>query len=430
MENPTLRRRHAPSALNNLLYNYPEDGGSWQGIEAARQQSRASRLVILARWFCIAMLAAYGLISVALYAGSGDFDIVSHNVAVPVLALGFAIGYNAWFHYSYKWFARFRFLPHAQLLFDLVVVTTVIHYSGGVVSWFWTVYMLITVEAAFVLESQGEALLIGLVGAGLYGALLLAEMGHGLTPVSMPMVNNALQRNGTYVALVWTWVTMMNGATAVVSGKFAAIIRKNEQALRKLVVMDPITGVYNRDYLFQRLQGEIQRSRAFGRSVTVMLVEVDGFAAYNAAYGHEAGDELLGSIGGILKTTAAHGHGNDDATDYAVVCRLEGATFGVMLPEAARAQGKTVAEKVQERVHLMTAAATAEALRTRIARYVTDRRGVTLSIGVASYGKDVRNADHLVQCANKALQTAIAAGGNRVEVSDEIQELAVQLLRH
>ena len=428
MQSPA-RQRHTPSALTNLLYNYPQDGGSWQGIEVSLEQSRAARLVILARWFCIAMLAAYGLISVAFYAGSGDFGTVSHNVAVPVLALGFAVAYNAWFHFSYKWFARFRYLAHAQLLFDLAVVTVVVHFSGGVVSWFWTVYLLVTVEAAFVLETQREVMLIGGVGALLYGSLLWAELSNTLAPVAMPIVNNALQRNVTYVALIWTWVAFMNGAMAVIAGAFTEVIRRNERGLRKLVVMDPVTGLYNRDYLFQRLQGEIQRSREFGRSVTVMLVEADGFAAYNAAYGHDAGDELLGSIGGILKTTAAHGHGADDAGDYAVVCRLDGATFGVVLPEAARAQGKSVAEKVQERLHMMTATATAEALRTRVARYLTDRRGVTLSIGVASYGKEIRNADHLVQCANKALQQAVAEGGNRVHVFDEIQELGAQLTR-
>ncbi len=426
---PPANHRHAPSALNNLLYNYSADGGSWQGIEAARKQSRASRMVIIARWFCIAMLAAYGAISAAFYAGSGDFGLVTHNIAVPVLALGFAVGYNAWFHFSYEWFARFRYLPHAQLLFDLVVVTVVIHFSGGVVSWFWAVYLLVTVEAGFVLETQREVLFIGFTGAVMYGFLLLAELGNTIAPVPMPLVNYALQHNFTFVALTWTWVAMMNGAVSVISGAFAAIIRKNEAALRKLVVMDAVTGLYNRDYLFQRLQGEIQRSREFGRSVTVMLVEVDGFAAYNAAYGHDAGDELLGSIGGILKTSTSHAHAGADGGEYAVVCRLEGATFGVLLPEAARAQAKSVADKVQERVHVMAAAVTAEALRTRIARYVTDRRGVTLSIGVASYGKDVRNADHLVQCANKALQQAIAEGGNRVHVSDEIQELGAQLLQ-
>ncbi len=426
----TNQQRHAPSALQHLLYNYPADGGDWQGRDAARKQTRAARLVILARWFCIAMLAAYGLISAAFYIGSGDFDVVSHNIAVPVLALGVAVGYNAWFHFSYKWFERFRFLPHAQLLFDLVVVTVVIHFSGGVVSWFWAVYLLVTVEAAFVLESQLEVLLIGAAGGLLYGLLLFAELTNAVTPVVMPLANNALQHNATYVGLLWTWVALMNSALAVIGGGFTAIIRRNEAALHKLVVLDAVTGLYNRDYLFQRLHGEIQRSREFGRSVTLILVEVDGFAAYSAAYGHDAADELLGSIGGILKTAAAHGHGNEAEGDYAVVCRLEGAQFALLLPEVAREHGKTVAEKAQERMHAMAAVATAEAMRTRISRYVADRRGVTLSIGVAAYSKEIRNVDHLMQCATKALHQAISDGGNRVHVFDEFAELGAQLVRH
>jgi len=58
--------------------------------------------------------------------------------------------YNAFFLYSYRWFANIRPLNQVQLLLDLLFVTVVIHFSGGAVSWFWPLYLVVTLESVLV----------------------------------------------------------------------------------------------------------------------------------------------------------------------------------------------------------------------------------------------------------------------------------------
>ena len=48
-----------------------------------------------------------------------------------------------------------RFTNEIQLLFDLLVITSLVHFSGGIHSWFWTMYLLVTLEATFLSVAAG-----------------------------------------------------------------------------------------------------------------------------------------------------------------------------------------------------------------------------------------------------------------------------------
>ncbi|MBV5337911.1 MAG: hypothetical protein J0653_08355, partial [Deltaproteobacteria bacterium] len=68
-----------------------------------------------------------------------------------------------------------RLIIYLQVLVDLLFVTAAVHWSGGVVSWFWPVYLLISLESAFLFEKKREVWGIGIIGAAMYGLLLAAE---------------------------------------------------------------------------------------------------------------------------------------------------------------------------------------------------------------------------------------------------------------
>jgi len=71
--------------------------------------------------------------------------------------------------------------------------------------------------------------------------------------------------------------------------------------LKKLVLLDGLSGVFNRRYFDQQLASEWGRSTRSGLPLSLILVDVDHFSAYNARYGHQAGDDCLRLIAVALK---------------------------------------------------------------------------------------------------------------------------------
>src|SRR5512146_2002115 len=115
-------------------------------------------VVIRARWVLLAILAAYGAF-VAIVYGHASADaaaVTATHRGVAIAAFLFVAAYNAWYQYSYKWLVRLRFLNQLQLLFDIVFVTIVVHFSGGAVSWFWTMYGILTLEASLIMEEKAD----------------------------------------------------------------------------------------------------------------------------------------------------------------------------------------------------------------------------------------------------------------------------------
>jgi hypothetical protein len=107
-------------------------------LEHFKDARERVRLVIQARWAILGLLGAYGVYAYLFFRQSAEFfGLIRLHYAVPVAAFAFAVGYNAWYQYSCRWFSKIRALNQAQLLFDLLFVTVIVHYSGGAVSWFW-----------------------------------------------------------------------------------------------------------------------------------------------------------------------------------------------------------------------------------------------------------------------------------------------------
>jgi len=65
------------------------------------------------------------------------------------------------------------------------------------------------------------------------------------------------------------------------------------ERVRHLSVHDPLTGIFNRKMLFDRLDEEISRSERSGKSLSMAMIDIDNFKKINDAYGHMAGDNIL-----------------------------------------------------------------------------------------------------------------------------------------
>lgn len=96
------------------------------------------------------------------------------------------------------------------------------------------------------------------------------------------------------------------------------------QEVYKMALLDPLTGLFNRRYIEQRLEDEIARSQRHGRPLSVILFDLDEFKQVNDTYGHPVGDALLKAFAERLSKAT---RGSDASARYG------GDEFLVVLPE-------------------------------------------------------------------------------------------------
>jgi diguanylate cyclase (GGDEF)-like protein len=169
--------------------------------------------------------------------------------------------------------------------------------------------------------------------------------------------------------------------------RMAALTADREQMLvrlRALAATDPLTGAGNRRAWDGWLAAALARADAHAARVAVAMLDLDHFKAYNDAFGHGRGDDLL--VAAVREWQAVL-----RPTDK--LARFGGEEFAVLLPECSLAEALAVIERLR--------AATPE--------------GQTCSVCLAEYD-GTQTADELVRCADTALYEAKLAGRDRSHV--------------
>ncbi len=182
---------------------------------------------------------------------------------------------------------------------------------------------------------------------------------------------------------------------------------------RELSVKDELTGINNRRYFQSMLQMEWKRALRFHRSLSIIMIDVDHFKAYNDTFGHLQGDQVLKQIGTLLKK---------NLREVDTVARFGGEEFVLLLPDTDKRGAIAVAEKVR--------------LLVESHRFLSDgyreTRSISISAGIASYPDDVEEMDDLIDHADIALYRAKESGRNRIEcfkpVEDEDEDVIKSLL--
>lgn len=183
-----------------------------------------------------------------------------------------------------------------------------------------------------------------------------------------------------------------------------AVTRQLEEAnraLQFLSMQDGLTSIANRRRLDEFMAVEWRRAIREQTSVSLIMVDIDFFKAYNDAYGHQAGDECLKQVAGVLRSTLKR------AGD--MVARYGGDELVVVMTGTHAEGASIVAEALRTRV---------EALRIPHGASVVSPY-VTISLGIATMVPD-RNAkpDELLAVADQALYVAKQQGRNRTKVLD------------
>jgi diguanylate cyclase (GGDEF)-like protein len=165
------------------------------------------------------------------------------------------------------------------------------------------------------------------------------------------------------------------------------------EEIYRLMTMDALTLTHNRRYFNEALEREYQRSVRYHRALSLILFDIDHFKQINDTYGHVAGDSVLRQLSLVVKPRLRQ---------QDVLARVGGEEFAVLLPEVDTAGARVAAEKVRKLVEA--------------ARFVVDTKefGCTVSIGIATFGPEMANAQALYEASDKNLYEAKRGGRNRV----------------
>jgi diguanylate cyclase (GGDEF)-like protein len=394
------------------------DAPTTEELELFKKSRERVGMLVRARWIILAILAVYGVILYATFRyNSLDLGAITTLQCVfPAVAWCVIATYNAFFLYSYQWFANIRPLNQIQILLDLFFVTVVVHFSGGAVSWFWPMYLIVTLESAMVMERESDTFAFALGGSLAYGGLVTFEY-YGIIPsVSMPFENVALQRNIQYGFIKWAWVAMTNLGAAAIGVYLMRTIHRREGELRRLVIKDHLTGLYNRGYFYYRLNSEIRRAQRYKRAVSLLLIDVDDFKRINDRYGHLMGDHLLRLLSGTIMANVRFSAGRQ-SYEVDIPCRYGGDEFAVILPETTSGQGSIAAERLRKQIHERCRVGMRERLAAVSGGIPPEDMEITVSIGVSCCPENSTDLDGLIKAADDAMYAAKGATKNSVTVS-------------
>lgn len=154
-------------------------------------------------------------------------------------------------------------------------------------------------------------------------------------------------------------------------------------SLAELIVVDPLTGLYNRRYLEMRIESEIKRAKRKGYSVSFLMIDGDNFKQINDTFGHPEGDRALKQIADKLKSLVR---------DEDIVARYGGDEFCVLLPDADKKVAMDVAKRMCQ---------------------ASNDAKLSISVGYASYPEDAETSDELIEAADKALLEAKRQGKSK-----------------
>ncbi len=176
--------------------------------------------------------------------------------------------------------------------------------------------------------------------------------------------------------------TLSDAVDALLRVSLRAYHRAATLELEHAASRDWLTAVYNRAYLHKRLPDELERAARCRHPLGMMMLDLDGFKAYNDACGHAAGDRALQQVGRVLLRATRPGD---------VVARYGGDEFVVIMPETGAAGATALAERV--------------AVELLAAQEADGRRqpALTLSYGIAAYPEHAVDGAALLGEADRRL---------------------------
>jgi diguanylate cyclase (GGDEF)-like protein len=181
----------------------------------------------------------------------------------------------------------------------------------------------------------------------------------------------------------------------------AIALARAEIGHRRASIVDPLTGLLNRQGLPARFEELRRQALVAGAPISLVIFDLDHFKEVNDGHGHDVGDRLLREVADEVRRTLR---------TFELVYRVGGEEFLILLPGMEAWEGGSLAEQLRLAIE-------------ELGR--TTATGITASFGVSSAGGAEIEFDRLYRRADQALYRAKGSGRDRVEVGDAALDPAV-----
>jgi diguanylate cyclase (GGDEF)-like protein/PAS domain S-box-containing protein len=216
---------------------------------------------------------------------------------------------------------------------------------------------------------------------------------------------------GNMTAIVETAleITKRKNAESSLSGLNRALLKSHER-MKKLIMKDPLTGLYNNKYLNEVIESEFSRARIYDHPFSLILFDIDYFKSINDVYGHNFGDAVLKQLSRQVKRMVRN---------YDIVIRSGGEEFVVLCPGTDKAASVKLARKIVDEFNIREFGNNRHkikiALSMAVVGYPSDKiTGLSKADKVILEGKDLINIGYKILCKVKEL------GGSRVCTLEDI----------
>jgi diguanylate cyclase (GGDEF)-like protein/PAS domain S-box-containing protein len=176
---------------------------------------------------------------------------------------------------------------------------------------------------------------------------------------------------------------------------------KLRELLRNQSIRDLLTGLFNRRYLEESLNRELHRANRTGRSVSLVMLDLDHFKHFNDTFGHQVGDILLKEVAGVIKNRVRAGD---------LACRYGGEEFSLILAEVDTEGTHKCVESIREAIKHLSLHHRGQTLGT-----------ITVSAGIATFPAHGDNSEDLIRAADEALYQAKKAGRDCIFVYEPLE---------
>jgi diguanylate cyclase (GGDEF)-like protein len=180
-------------------------------------------------------------------------------------------------------------------------------------------------------------------------------------------------------------------------------LKRESERIRKLVLVDHLTGLKNYGYFIDRLTEERERADKEDSELSLIMIDVDYFKDFNDRFGHLRGNQLLEKAARII---------SDNVRSSDIVCRYGGEEFAIILPKTSLEKAYDIAERIRKAFENETFFGSRAYPRVR----------KTVSCGISSYPTQAKDEFELIDMADRALYYAKEHGRNMTIVySEEVE---------
>ena len=270
---------------------------------------------------------------------------------------------------NYKYINIVQFIENIVFILFFIIV---IFYSGKNTSDYKFLFLFIIITSTLQ-QGMKQGMIVACISSFFILALDLI-MGAPNVQVNQYFENDLILA-GVFILTAWPL------------GFYVRLENEHIRKLEGLANEDGLTGLYNHRFFYDALEGIMKISEKENNLVSMMLIDIDYFKIYNDVNGHQMGDEVLRTIGFILKNSFR----KDD-----IVARYGGEEFAIILPNTSEADAMKLAEALRIKIE-----------KTYFRGEENQPNGkLTVSIGISIYPDKAKNAIELFKSADDALYRA------------------------